>query len=99
MKSNEVTAEQIKKWKKKYGSVSKLSVEDKVAYLRPPDRKTLSFAGSIATKDPMKFNEIILKNCWLAGDEEIKTDDNLFISASGKLADLIDIKEAKLEKL
>ena len=47
----------------------------------------------------MKYNEIMLRNCWLAGDEEIKTDDALFLGVSAKLGELIDIKEAELKKL
>ena len=88
----DVTKEQIKQWKAKYKEVFVLRVEDKVAYLRTPDRATLSYASTLATKDPMKFNEAILTNCWLGGDEEIKTDDALFLSASSKLGELIQIK-------
>ena len=95
----DVTKEQIKQWKAKYKEVFVLRVDDKVAYLRTPDRATLSYASTLATKDPMKFNEAILTNCWLGGDEEIKTDDALFLSASSKLGELIKNKEAKLEKL
>lgn len=95
----DVTKEQIKQWKAKYKEVFVLRVDDKVAYLRTPDRATLSYASTLATKDPMKFNEAILTNCWLEGDEEIKTDDALFLSASSKLGELIQIKEATLEKL
>ncbi|ACU92204.1 hypothetical protein VJJ50_00375 [Capnocytophaga ochracea] len=95
----DVTKEQIKQWKAKYKEVFVLRVDDKVAYLRTPDRATLSYASTLATKDPMKFNEAILTNCWLGGDEEIKTDDALFLSASSKLGELIQIKEATLEKL
>ena len=62
-------------------------------------RKTLSFASTIGTKDPMKFNEIILTNCWLGGDEELKTNDDYFLAVSGTLSQLIVIKEAQLEKL
>ena len=47
----------------------------------------------------MKYNEIILANCWVAGDEEIKTDDAYFLGVSGVLGDLIDIKKANLKKL
>ena len=89
----------MKEWKAKYKEVFVLRVDDKVAYLRTPDRATLSYASTLATKDPMKFNEAILTNCWLGGDEEIKTDDALFLSASSKLGELIQIKEATLEKL
>jgi len=53
----------------------------------------------LATKDPLRFNEVILENCWLGGDEEIKTNDELFLAVSSKLPDLIQIKEATLEKL
>ena len=95
----DVTKEQIKQWKAKYKEVFVLRVDDKVAYLRTPDRATLSYASTLATKDPMKFNEAILTNCWLGGDEEIKTDDALFLSASSKLGELIQIKEATFEKL
>ena len=64
MKS-EITQEQIQEWKSKHGDIFRLKIEDKECYLKTPDRKTLSYASSTATKDPLKFNEIILKNSWL----------------------------------
>ena len=91
--------EQIQEWKNQYKDIFVISVEDKKVYLRTPDRKTLSYASTLATKDPLKFNEVILNNCWLGGDEEIKTNDELFLAVSSKLPDLIQIKEATLEKL
>ena len=94
-----ITNEQIQEWKKQYKDIFVISVEDKKVYLRTPDRKTLSYASTLATKDPLKFNEVILNNCWLGGDEEIKTNDELFLAVSSKLPDLIQIKEATLEKL
>ncbi|WP_454982316.1 hypothetical protein [Capnocytophaga granulosa] len=94
-----ITKEQIQSWKKQYKDIFVISVEDKKVYLRTPDRKTLSYASTLATKDPLKFNEVILDNCWLGGDEEIKTNDELFLAVSSKLPDLIQIKEATLEKL
>ena len=94
-----VTKEQIQEWKQKYGDVYVLNIEGKKAYLRTPDRQTLSYASTLATKDPLKFNEVVLNNCWRGGEEEIKTDDALFLAASSKLPDLIQIKEATLEKL
>ena len=95
----EITAEQIAAWKKKYGRVFSIEVDGKTAYLRKPDRKTLSFATTAGQTNPMKFNEALLNGCWLGGDEEIKTDDDLFLSVSGKLADLIQVKEAELKEL
>lgn len=94
-----ITKEQIQEWKQQYKDIFVISVEDKKVYLRTPDRKTLSYASTLATKDPLRFNEVILENCWLGGDEEIKTNDSLFLAVSSKLPDLIQIKEATLEKL
>lgn len=94
-----LSKEQIAEWKKKYGSVFLLSVDGKNAYLRKPDRKTLSYASTAGQTDPLKFNEVLLKGCWLGGDEEIRTDDELFLAASAKLGELIQLKEAELKKL
>lgn len=95
----EATEAQIKEWKSKYGDVFEVLVEDKKCYLRKPDRKILGLATSVGQKNPMKFNEIILHNCWLAGDEEIKTDDDYFLGVGAKLETLIQIKEAEIKKL
>lgn len=95
----EITKEQIAEWKAKFGTVNKLSVDGKSCYLKNPTRKALGYASMAGKDNPMKFNEVILNECWLGGDEEIRTDDTLFLSVSGKIAELIEIKEASLEKL
>ncbi len=97
--NTEVTPAQIAEWKKKHGDVFKITIEDKVCYLRKPTRKALGYASVAGKDNPLKFNEVILRDCWLAGDEEIKTDDTLFLSVSSKLTELIQIKETELEKL
>ena len=92
-------ADQIEGWKKQHGEISAIIVDGKIAFLKKPDRKTLGYASTAGQKDPMKFNEIILENCFLGGDEEIKKDDSLFLAASSKIVDLIEVKEAELVKL
>ncbi|AZI53903.1 hypothetical protein EIB75_10635 [Epilithonimonas vandammei] len=95
----EVSQEQIDAWKKQYGDIFAIKVDGKTAYLKKPDRRTLSFASVAGQKDPMKFNEIVLENCFIGGDEEIKKDDSLFLAASSKIVELIEVKEAELVKL
>lgn len=95
----QATPEQIEEWKKKYGTVKGIIVDGHIGYLKKPDRKTLSYASVAGQKDPLKFNEILLNNCWLGGSELIKTDDDLFYSASGKISELIEIKETELVNL
>ena len=86
-------------WKKQYGRVFRLEVGGRVAYVRTPDRRILAFASVEGGKDMVKYNEVLLRNCWIEGDEEIKTNDGLFFGASAKLQELVDIKEAELKEL
>jgi len=95
----EATKEQIAEWKAKYGEIFKLEIEDKSCYLRKPDRKVLSAAMSLSKSDPIKFNEVLLNNCWLAGDEEIKYSDEYFMGASAQLDKLMEYKVAELKKI
>ncbi|OQY03188.1 MAG: hypothetical protein B6I20_05570 [Bacteroidetes bacterium 4572_117] len=95
-----ITKAQIEAWKKKHGDVFMFTNEDDaVCYLKLADRKTLAYAQAAAGNDPIKFNEIILEDCWLGGDERFKTDDAWFLGVSAKLDELIKVSTGKLEKL
>jgi acyl-coenzyme A synthetase/AMP-(fatty) acid ligase len=93
------TKEEIQALKEEHGDIFLLSVEDKCCILKTPNRKILSYATTASQKDPLKFNEVILKNCFVAGDTEIKDDDSYFLSAGKQLVDIIEVKESRLEKL
>ena len=96
----EKTIEQkISEWKAKHGDVFQVEVDGRVAYLNRPDRTVLGAAAVTGKSDPMKYNEVILNNCWLEGDEEIRTNDAMFLGVSAQLAEIIEIKEATLKKL
>lgn len=95
----EITQKTIEQWKAQHGEIFQIKVGDKVCYLKQPSRKALSYASTLITKDPIKFNELILNDCWLAGDEEIKNNDSYFLAAASKLAEIIEVKEAELVKL
>ena len=93
------TKEQIAEWKNKHGQIFCIKVDDKSCYLKKPSRKALGYASMAGKENPLKFNEVLLNDCWLAGDEEIKTNDDLFLSVSQKLGEIIEVKEAELVKL
>ncbi len=99
----EYTADQLKDWKKKYGDdkIFEIVVDDKKAILHKPTRKDLSFAmaGSSQAKDSIKFAEILLNQCWIDGDKEIKEEDDYFFGAVPKLEVLSETKEAEIKKL
>lgn len=93
------TEEQIKSWKERYGEVYRISVKDKSAYFHKPSRQTLGYAQMAGRENPIKVMEAMMSGCWIDGDPEIKTDDELFLSVGQKLDKLIEIEEAELEKL
>ena len=79
----EVTADQINAWKEQH----------------KPTRRELSFAATAGKNDPLKFNETLLRGCWLGGSEAIRRDDDKFMGASGVLDKIVPYAEAELEKL
>jgi len=95
----ELSTAEIEAFKGQYGGVYLIEVEDKKCYLHTPTRVILDAASAASGKANSKFNEVILKGCWLAGDKEIVNDDAYFLAASTKLDDIIEFKEASLKKL
>lgn len=91
------TKEQIKEWKARHGELFEITVEDKSCILHRPTRKDLSYASAV--KDPIKMSEVMLNALWVAGDEEIKEDDSLFLAAIQKMQDILEVKEAEIKKL
>ncbi len=93
------TEKQIAEWKEKHGDVWAITVGGSVCYLKRPSRKALSYASMMGKSDPLRFSETMLNECWLGGDERIKTDDSLFLGAASKVAELVEVKEAVIKKL
>ena len=85
-----------------------LTIEDKSCNLKALDRATFKIVlGMIAPggKDPkyVDAGQIILKTCWISGDEELKDDISpenaeLNCSACLKACELIEIKEGSIKK-
>ncbi|GAA4198646.1 hypothetical protein GCM10022289_07700 [Pedobacter jeongneungensis] len=97
---SKVTTQQIADWKKQHGDIFEINFQDdKTGYLRKPNRKELSYAMTKVQSNPLGFAEVIMQNCWLGGDEEIRTDDAYFLGASGQLDSLMEVKAAELKKL
>lgn len=91
------TEKQIKEWKAKHGEIFEISVEGKSCIVRRPTRRDLSYVSVV--KDPMKMSEAMLTALWVDGDEEIKTDDSLFLAVVQKLETVLEVKEAEIKKL
>lgn len=91
------STEDINKWKATHGDLFEISVEGKSCVLHKPTRQDLSYASVI--KDPIKMSEVMLKQLWVAGDEDIKTNDELFMAVVAKMDEVLKVKEAEIKKL
>ncbi len=94
-----VDEKQLAEWKKQYGDVFGLRAGDKMCIVRRPDRPVIGIARTIASGDVIKFNESVLSQCWLIGDQEIQTEDKYFLSVMGQLSNLVEEVETSLKKL
>ena len=65
--------------------------------MRKPNRKDLSYVST--QKDPIRMSEVMLNQIWLEGDEEIRTDDELFLAVVKKIDEISQVKEAEVKKL
>ena len=109
----QATDEQIEFWKKQNGGCSRILVGDHICYLKPADKKVLTYALSmirVRVDDPSKsaevgveriiqLGEVVLQNCWLGGSEEIKTIPKLWLSAAVAAGDMVELIEADLKNL
>lgn len=93
------TPEQIEAWKAEHGAVFRFkSAEyDKSAYFRKPTRKDMSFISGVT--DPTEFNAMLLKLCFLAGDIEIQTNDDIFLGLGEDIIALVQFAKTEVEKL
>lgn len=104
-KIGEATPEKIAEWKeevKKFGADAKVleyEVEDKVCYVRTVDRNTYSAAAAKVSTSPAKFTEEIIKNCWLGGCEDIRTNDQYYFGLSDFLEEMIAKKKGSIKVL
>lgn len=91
--------EQIEEFKKKHGEVFRLELDwaGKSCLVRRPSRKDLSYVLSI--KDPIRMSEVLLNTIWLAGDEEIKEKDELFLAILPKMDVVMEARESSIKKL
>lgn len=102
----DLSPEEIVAFKKEYGKLYNLRVKsdendsiEAQCFIHKPTRQVLDLAASSSKTKDSKFNETILKNCWLAGDKSIVENDDHFYAVSKQLNSVIKFKEAELVEL
>lgn len=97
--------EQIESWKATYGEIHEITVTDKqgnqrVCYLKEANRDVIAQALSLhSAKKLLECGETILNNCFIGGDELIKTDERLNMAAALQAKETVEFLEATLKKI
>lgn len=96
----EATPEQIEAWKREFEIVFQYtSADNRVAYFRTPTLQILDACKTLSGGSAMKFNELLMNNCWLGGDDELRKHDKYKMGIFEWLPDIIIKVEGRLEKL
>lgn len=103
---------QIDIWKKQYKEVFEIEVEGKFCYIRGFDRTTMKYALSrlkielgednkpiMNPGDMLEIGEVGLQNCWIAGSEEIQTNESINIAVCFQVGELFNLAQTTLKKL
>lgn len=103
-----ITQEMVNEAKAKYGekkiALGTLPMDDEGenflhVLLKVPDRNTLSEFEKWSEKNPKKSKEILVNSCLLSHKDEVKADDELFLTCVNAIADLIPVRKAIVKKL
>lgn len=95
----EATKVQIELWKKKFPRIFKIQSEDSVAYVRKPNINDLRYASKAGMDDPLKLTEVLLKQCWLDGDEAIRTDEDKFLGVSSQMQEILKVAQTTIKEV
>ncbi|WP_394749482.1 hypothetical protein [Spongiimicrobium salis] len=103
-----ITPEQIAEWKKKHGKVHKLTVvvnkddegkaiDTAIGYLKEPSRNHKATAMSMYSQNKvLECGEFLRNNCWLGGDERLKSSGNIADTAAIQANGIIQFLEGDL---
>ncbi len=107
-KKGNVTKEQIDAWKKEHGKVHRIAVvikkdadgkivEEAVGYLKKPRRDHKATAMSMyAQHQILECGEFLRDNCWLGGDDRLKTLGDIADTAAIQANGIIQFKDGSL---
>lgn len=96
----QASPEQIAEWKKEYGSVYLIKVDDHVLYLKKPNRATLTYATNLLKEEGViDYAEAIIDGCTIGGSDIFEKNDEYFLSAMQQIEKLIEVKKSELVKL
>lgn len=84
-------------------SVHSESGVEYVCYLKKPNRgmmeQALGLMGKHGSPEMIRAGEVVLLGCWVDGDDIIKKDEDLLVSASLQAIGMVETLETSLKKV
>jgi len=105
IKSNIATDAQVKQWKQRWGEVHQfdVTIDDDgntvTGYFRKPNLEVIGASISKGENDPIGSGNVLFENCWLGGDDRIKSDDEARLSCALRLNRLFKLRAVEVKKL
>lgn len=103
LKAGNVPKAQLQEWKRKHGKVHKITVEvtdedTAIGYLRSPNRDHKAIALSLFNQNKiLETGEFLIQNCWLGGDERLKTAENIAESGAIQANSIVNFLKGSSE--
>lgn len=69
-----------------------------VAYIKKPDNKVINFAMQ-KLPQMLEAGKVIIKSCWLGGDERLRKDDSFLNAAALQVIELLETRQGRLKKV
>ena len=101
-KKGVITKDQIEAWKKEHKKVHTIKVtvaegDVAVGYLKPPSRNIKAAALSMYSQNKiLESGEFLRDNCWLGGDERLKTDSDIGVTAAISASGIFKMMDSEL---
>jgi hypothetical protein len=94
------TKQDIDKHKATHGSVYRYRTKDgKSCLLKSPDLEVIDACRTLSAGSSVKFDKALVDNCWIAGDEELRTVSKYQLGLFDWLGGIIEKVDGELEKL
>ncbi len=98
----EFTKEQIEAYKKQHGTIFMYTTKEKdpkSCILKAPSLTIIDACRSMSMGSSIKFDEQLLKNCWVAGDQDLLEIDKYKMGIFDWISKIIVVVSGKLEEL
>lgn len=97
------TEAKIQEWKKQHGELHKITPDPKrpeiFCIVRHPKLIDIVSSSQLGGQDEVKIGELQLNDCWLDGDQRVKTDYELLSAAAKKMGGIFRVYDTKVEYL